>query len=123
MRPLALVAAGCVQPIDEPVAALVRTKDPRVWVDLTLRSDHADYLEYIADRDSLLLSHALEAVLDEVAQRLSQVPQRRPNRKRRVHVSIAKSRLLLVDLLVVKWGIKRSQVVMRLVDMARDQAA
>lgn len=76
----------------------------------------------MAIRDSQIVSHALEGVLDEMAASLPMRASFRPVRKQRLHVSIARRRLVFIDLLAAKWGIKRSQVVMRLIDLARSRA-
>jgi hypothetical protein len=113
---LAVVLADEGRPAEEVTKA---AKDPRVLVDLTVRTPHLDYLAYIADRDSLMLSHAFEAVLAEAAQYVTLPEKPRRVRKERLHVSIGRSWADYITALTRLWGVPRSEVARRLIDMAR----
>lgn len=121
LRPIAIGAAEQLQ-LAEHEQSDVQAKDPRVWVELTLRTEHAEYLEYIAERDSLLLSHALEYVVAEVAQAVRIPARPKPSRKERRHVSIGQSSHDFINQLAALWGIPRSGAARRLIElaMARD---
>lgn len=88
-------------------------------VTLALRSRETDYLAYVANRDSLMVSHAFEAVLAEMAQLVAIPEKPKRTRKERLHISIGKSWAVYIKRLVVLWGVPQSEVARRLLEMAR----
>lgn len=116
---LAANLAEQAQPDDtEPTAPVVR-KDARVTVDLLLRTHHSNYLFYLADRESIGLSHAVEAIIDDAVKAIVWPPNPAPGKKVRANLSLGASRVLFIDRVAVLWGLNRSQVVMRLIEMAK----
>ncbi len=86
--------------------------------DLTLRTQHVQYLEYIADRDDIPLSHALEKVLADAAAG-DAPPNGRRTVKIRKHFSIAVAHVTFLDTMAARLGLWRSDVARRLIDEAR----
>lgn len=86
-------------------------------VDLTLRTQQIQYLEYLCDRDDVPIGGALGLIIDEFSSK--GIPQRtRPARKVRKHVLIQKAHLVVIDQLSVLRGLTRSEIVRRLIDAA-----
>ena len=86
-----------------------------VDLDLTLRSRHVEYLRYVADRDSVPVSHVLCAILNRALER-SLVEH--VSRKSRVHVVVNALHLAHIDRMALSLGVYRSEVVRQLIDEA-----
>lgn len=88
-----------------------------VPIDLTLRSQHIQYLEYIAERDEIPLSRALGTLIERKMSVASPAASRAP-RKVDKHVTVLSSHLAWLDRLAARLGIQRSDAVRRLIDEA-----
>jgi hypothetical protein len=89
-------------------------------IDLTLRTQQLQYLEYLAERDELPLSRALARIID----RCAEVPWSHPvnpTKKARKHFFLAPKHIALLDQLSVIWGLPRSDVARRLIDEALEK--
>jgi hypothetical protein len=87
-------------------------------LDLTLRSRQVQYLEYIAERDDLPLSHALEKVLSCAMSAEAPETSRRTVKIRK-HFSLGVVHIEFLDTLAARLGLLRSDVARRLIDEAR----
>ena len=88
-------------------------------VDVRLRTDRVQYLEYRAQRDEISLSQALESIIDAHAPLPTPRALTRPGRIERKHLTIDGARLAVIDRLALEWGLMRSDVAARLIDEAR----
>jgi hypothetical protein len=86
-------------------------------VDLTLRTQQADYLEYLADRDETNEAVAFRRILDKRMASQSGIPPSPPQKVRK-HYTVMGYHLEFIDRMAAWWGLPRSDVVRRLIDEA-----
>lgn len=97
------------------------TGENRVRMGIALRTRHAQYVEYIADRDGENFSYAISKIIFRARQNLIiDGPER--IEKIRKHVMISESDWQFVNTLAKTWGLEQSDVMRRLIDdaLARD---
>lgn len=89
-------------------------------MDVALRTQHVDYLEYLAERDGITLSHAFSLVLEafKIAARTRRKP---PNKRADKHFSLGDEHHAFLQRLSVDWGVSQSEVARRLIDGAIQQ--
>ena len=95
-----------------------RQPGPGVRVDFLVRSQHVEYLEYVAERDQVSLSAALTTVLDENLIGFSRPAGGRRSGKERLHLYIPAHHLALLDRLAVMTGLSRTDAAMRVIEAA-----
>lgn len=90
-------------------------------VEFILRTQQADYLRYIADRDSTTLSAAFGAIVENYRSRQMPLQARSPQ-KIRTQLYVATIDRDFLDGLAIVLGVYRSDVARRLIDdaVARD---
>lgn len=94
-----------------------RTMRPRIV--LSLRTQHTNYLEYIAQRDEIPISHVVARIVTENASVLD--PGVKPSRQDDRHITIEQEKLAILDGLVVVLGMGRSEIMRRLIDKAMSE--
>lgn len=99
--------------------ALIETgaRPKKTTIDVTLRSQQIDYLRRVAEREDVSLSRALACIIETYAEIAASKP-RRPTRKARTHFHSTPAHVALIDQLTVKWGVRKSEVVRRVIDGA-----
>ena len=100
-----------------PTAGPIRTLV--VELDLRMRSLHVEYLEYVAERDDVSLSHALTLILDEKLATYAPASVRR-SEKARVHLCVPERCLAILDRLALETGRSRTEAAMRVIETARE---
>lgn len=88
-----------------------------IAVDLTLRTQQVEYLEYLSDRDESSLSYAMAKIIAK-AKLVIVLEQGRPAQKIRKHLTLSEAHVGFIDRLAVTWGIPRNDVARRLIDAA-----
>lgn len=89
-------------------------------LDIYLRSQQANYLEYMAERDESSLSAAFASILETYGN-AARYQTRAPTRKVRKHIILRPLHMSILDALVLQWGIRRAEVARALLDEARRQ--
>ncbi len=88
-----------------------------VSIELALRTQHVDYIEYLAERDDTNFSRAFGALLEA---KIQPSPDKRskPPRKIRKRMMFIAYHLELLDQLSEKLGLSRSDTARRIIDEA-----
>lgn len=85
-------------------------------IDLTLRTPQVEYLQYLANWGDASLSDVFGSILERHA--LTVDPARIKAAKReRKHFAIHPDHAAAIDRLTVQWGVSKSEVARRLIDM------
>lgn len=92
-------------------------KPSRTTVDLTLRTKQVQYLEYIAERDDIPLSHALGQILASAIETEAPATERKTIKIRK-HFSLTIQHVQFLDKLSTRYGLWRSDIARRLIDDA-----
>jgi hypothetical protein len=90
---------------------------PLVTVNLYLRTQHVEYLEFLAERWETSVSQAFQMIIEKK----SSVPiaeRARPSQKIRKHLTITKAKLESLDRAAGRGGLERSDAARRLIDEA-----
>ena len=96
-------------------------KKSGLTIDLSLRTPHVHYLEYLAEQHGLSVSGAFGFILEQHASLV--MLNYKPPRKRRKHLSIDPKHADILDRLAVRSGLLKADVARRLIDeaMAKDE--
>lgn len=99
-----------------------KPKSPATRTHIDLRTRQVQYLEYIAERDDISISHAMQKVIESAIDKIYVDPPLNAQ-KIRLHLTVAPKCDTYLKLLASRWGIRKSDVARRLIDdaAARDQ--
>ena len=95
-----------------------RQAGPVVRLDLRMRSQHVEYLAYIAERDDVSVTRALTVILEENLIGFQRPPSTQRSQKARVHLCVSEHHLALLDRLAVITGRTRTEAAMRVIEAA-----
>lgn len=85
-------------------------------IDLTLRTPHVDYLEYLARWEDAPLSHVFGSILERHVLTANPAPVK-VARLERKHFAISPEHAAALNRLTVQWGVSKSEAARRLIDM------
>lgn len=120
------------QHAEQSTGLLMSGSVERVALDVHLRSQHIEFVKHLAERAhepiepekfSIYVNDFTESYvitkLIEHAKQKDASEKSEPSRKVRKHFSVKASDVEFLDRLCTKWGIKRSQVIQRLIEQAQ----
>lgn len=99
-------------------ADALRQPKSKIELNLELRSQQVAYLRLVGEREDLPASHVLSRIIEANAH-IAPSGGALVARKARLHVFLNLTCLAILDALARRWGLSRSDVVMRLVDDAQ----
>lgn len=87
-------------------------------INVLLRSQQMDYLEYLAERDDTSIGKALGDLIEQHAP--PEITTRPQGRMVTLHIWVRDDRLAVLDRLVAHWGLSRSDITRRIIDVAAE---
>jgi hypothetical protein len=87
----------------------------RKRIQLTLRTGHVTYLEYLAERGKMTIHDAIEGLLIQQAPTVC-AQSFPPPRKELIHVWLSFEALAVLDKKAIQAGLERSDIARRLID-------
>lgn len=86
-------------------------------MDFVLRTQQIQYLEYLAERADISISEAFGRVIERSLEAI-RIEASQPAQKIRKHLTVEHAHIAFIDSLAIKWGLPRSDVARRVIDMA-----